>query len=86
MARFEIQLPDDHLALLDNVSHDSGETPEECLSRVAREGLAVAGDALSKKIEERLGPPRPMGGESARIIREIRDNWPPLNRGGANDD
>jgi hypothetical protein len=86
MARFEIQIPDDHLALLENVAHYARETPEECLSRVAKEGLDAAGDALSKEIEERLGPPRPMGGDSAQIIREMRDNWPPLNRGRARDE
>ncbi|HKZ12856.1 MAG TPA: hypothetical protein VJL81_03315 [Solirubrobacterales bacterium] len=77
MAKFEIEIPDDLLVLLDNVSRDAGENREEFLSRVAEEGLITAGDALTKKFLERLGPPRPMGGDSAQIIREMRDQRVP---------
>ncbi len=80
MAKFEIQIPDDYLPLLENVAHYARETPEECLNRVTKEGLDAAGDALSEEIKERL-PSIPMGGEGAQIIREMRDNWPPLDRG-----
>jgi hypothetical protein len=86
MARFEIELPDRRLALLDNVAHDAGESREEFLARIAEEGLVRAGDVLRVKFLQQLGPPMSLGGESAQIIREIRDNWPPLNRGGADDE
>jgi hypothetical protein len=86
MARFEIELPGDLLVLIENLAHEAGETREDLLRRTTEEGLAWAKDAARERIEERLGPPRPMGGESARIIREMRDNWPPLNSGGANDE
>jgi hypothetical protein len=85
MAKFEIQIPDRWLALLDNVCEDAGETREEFLSRIAEEGLVRAGDVLRVKFLQQLGPPMSLGGESAQMIREIRDNWPPLDRGRADD-
>lgn len=81
MAKFEIEIPDRRLALLDNVSEDAGETREELLSRIAEEGLVRAGDALRDKFLEMLGPSVPMGGDGAQIIREMRDQrLPPAYR------
>ena len=81
MAKVEIEIPDDLLVLLDNVAEDAGVSREEFLSRVAREGTVSAGDALREKFEELLGPPLPLGGNSAQIIREMRDQrLPPAYR------
>lgn len=81
MAKFEIQIPDRRLALLDNVSEDAGETREEFLSRIAEEGLVRAGDALRVRFLQQLGPPMSLGGENAQIIREMRDQrLPPAYR------
>lgn len=81
MAKFEIQIPDRRLALMDNLSEDADETREELLSRIAEEGLVRAGDALRAKFLQELGPPMPLGGDSAQIIREMRDQrLPPAYR------
>jgi hypothetical protein len=36
---------------------------------------------MRKELEQMVGPPQPMGGNAAEIIREMRDNWPPTRRG-----
>jgi hypothetical protein len=81
MARFEIQIPDRRLALLDNVCEDAGETREELLSRIAEEALVRAGDVLRVRFLQELGPPMSLGGNNAQIIREMRDQrLPPAYR------
>jgi hypothetical protein len=81
MAKFEIEIPCDLLVLLDNVAEAAGETREEFLTRVAEEGLDRAGAALRERLLETLGPPKPMGGDGAQIIREMRDQrLPPVDR------
>jgi hypothetical protein len=76
MAKFEIQIPDDLLVLLDNVAGDAGETREECLARVAGEGLDRAGDAFEEKYLEMLDRhPLDLGGRTAaELIREDRNH------------
>lgn len=81
MAKFEIEIPDDLLVLIDNLARDAGVTQEELLRRVTEAGLAQARDAYRERFEELLGPPMPLGGDSAQIIREMRDQrLPPAYR------
>jgi hypothetical protein len=81
MAKVEIDIPDDLLVLIDNLARDAGETREEFLRRVAEEGIATAKAAFRAEIDEMLGPPVSMGGDSAQIIREMRDQrLPPAYR------
>jgi hypothetical protein len=87
MARFEIQIPDHRLELLDNVCEGTGETREALLSRVAEEGLVRAGDVLRVKFLQQLGPPMSLGGKNAQIIREMRDQrLPPAYRDDPDED
>ena len=87
MARFEIQIPDRRLTLLDNVCEDAGETREELLSRMAEEALVRAGDALRVRFLQQLGPPMSFGGKNAQIIREMRDQrLPPAHRDDPDED
>jgi hypothetical protein len=41
---------------------------------------------MRKELEQMVGPPQPMGGNAAEIIREMRDNWPPIRRGNVDDE
>ena len=86
MAKVELDFPDDLLRRIDNAAEDAGESREEFLRRTAEEGVARSEAAFRKRIEDQLGPPIPLGGDSAQIIREIRDNWPPLRRGNDKDE
>jgi hypothetical protein len=76
MARFEIEIPDDMLILLGNVAGDAGETAEECLSRIVREGLDRAGDAFEEKYRAMFeSQSLDLGGRTAEeLIREDRDH------------
>ncbi len=81
MAKVEVNLSDDLLRRVDNAAEDAGETREEFLRRVAEEEVSRSEAAFRRRIEEMLGPPVPMGGDSARIIREMRDQrLPPSYR------
>jgi hypothetical protein len=81
VAKIELNLPDDLLRRIDNVAEDAGETREETLGRLVEEGATAYEAAFRKKIEDMLGPPVPMGGNAAEIIREMRDNrLPPSMR------
>lgn len=73
MAKFEIELPDELLVLIDNLAYDAGVTQAEFLRRITEDGLAGAEAAARKRFEELLGPPLPLGGDSAQLIRESRD-------------
>jgi predicted DNA-binding protein len=81
VAKIEINLPDDLLERIDNAAEDAGETREEFLLRVVEEAAIESEAAFRKKIEDMLGPSVPMGGDSAQIIREMRDGRvPPFYR------
>jgi predicted DNA-binding protein len=87
MAKVEINLPDDLLRRVDNAAEDAGETREAFLRRIAEEGVVKSEAAFRRRIEEMLGPPVPMGGDSAQIIREMRDQrLPPAYRNEPDDD
>jgi hypothetical protein len=81
VAKIEINLPDDLLERIDNAAQDAGEAREEFLLRILEEAVIESEAAFRKKIEDMLGPPVPMGGDSAQIIREMRDGRvPPFYR------
>ena len=81
VAKIEINLPDDLLKRIDNAAEDAGETRGEFLLRVVEEAAIESEAAFRKKIEDMLGPSVPMGGDSAQIIREMRDGRvPPFYR------
>jgi predicted DNA-binding protein len=87
MAKVEINLPDDLLRRVDNAAEDAGETREAFLRRIAEEEVVKSEAAFRRRIEEMLGPPVSMGGDSAQIIREMRDQrLPPAYRDEPDDD
>ena len=86
MAKVEINLPDDLLREIDRVADRVGETRDEFLQRIAEREVDRIDWQLRKELEEMVGPPRPMGGNAAQIIREMRDNHPPIRRGNTDDE
>jgi hypothetical protein len=87
MAKVEIDFPDDLLLRVDDAAEDAGETREEFLRRIAGEEVAKSEAAFRQRIEEMLGPPVPMGGDGAQIIREMRDQrLPPAYRDEPDDE
>lgn len=86
MAKFEIELPDDLSVVIDNLARDAGETREQFLRRITEEGLASAKATYREKFEGLLGPPVPLGGNAAELIREMRDNHPRIRRGNVDDE
>jgi membrane carboxypeptidase/penicillin-binding protein PbpC len=86
MAKVEINLPDDLLDQVDRVAERVGETRDEFLARIAGQEVDRIDWQMRKELEQMVGPPQPMGGNAAEIIREMRDNWPPIRRGNVDDD
>jgi membrane carboxypeptidase/penicillin-binding protein PbpC len=86
MAKVEINLPDDLLDQVDRVAERVGETRDEFLARIAGQEVVRIDWQMRKELEQMVGPPRPMGGNAAEIIREMRDNWPPTRRGNVDDE
>ena len=84
MAKVEINLPDDLLRRIDLAAERAGLARDELIRRTAEAEVINSEAASRKEIEDLLGPPIPMGGNAAEIIREMRDNRPPIRRG--NDD
>jgi hypothetical protein len=84
MAKVEINLPDDLIRRIDVAAERVGETRDQFLERIAGQEVERIHWQLRRELEQMVGPPRPMGGNAAEIIRETRDNWPPTRRG--NDD
>jgi hypothetical protein len=81
MAKVEINLPEDLLLRIDKAAEDAGETRGEFVRRIAEEEATRSEAAFRKKMEDMLGPPVPMGGNSPQIIREMRDQrLPPAYR------
>jgi hypothetical protein len=74
MTRIEVTVPDDLLRRFDHAAERAGLTREEFLRRIADEKAIESETAFRKEMEDLLGPPMPMGGEAAKIIREMRDN------------
>ncbi len=86
VAKVEINLPDDLLDQIDRVAERVGETRDEFLARIAGQEVDRIDWQMRKELEQMIGPARPMGGNAAEIIREMRDNWPPVRRGNVDDE
>ncbi len=74
VAKVMISIPDALLERIDAHAGFRGETRSGLLQRVAERAVVEESDARRGEIEELLGPPVPMGGDSARLIREDRDS------------
>jgi hypothetical protein len=74
VAKVMISIPDDLLGRIDAHARSSHETRSGFLQRVAEREVAAGDGARRKELEELLGPPVPMGGEAARLIREDRES------------
>jgi hypothetical protein len=74
VAKVMISIPDALLERIDAHADFRGETRSGLLQRVAERAVVEESDARRRDIEELLGPPVPMGGDSARLIREDRDS------------
>jgi predicted transcriptional regulator len=86
VAKIEITLPDDLLDQVDRVAERVGETRDEFVARIAGQEVERIDWQMRKELEQMVGPSRPMGGNAAEIIREMRDNWPPTRRGNVDDE
>jgi hypothetical protein len=86
VAKIEITFPDDLLDQVDRVAERVGETRDEFLARIAEQEVDRIDWQMRKELEQMVGPPSPMGGDAAEIIREMRDNWPPIRRGNADEE
>ena len=81
VAKIEITLPDDLLERIDRAAEEEGMSRDELLLGFIEEGATRNEAAFREKVEDMLGPPIPMGGDSAKIIREMRDGRvPPFYR------
>jgi hypothetical protein len=81
VAKVEINLSDDLLERIDRAAEEEGVPSDELLLRFIEEGAMRNEAAFRAKVEDMLGPPIPMGGDSAKIIREMRDGRvPPFYR------
>jgi hypothetical protein len=86
VANVEITLPDDLLDQIDVAAERAGLARDELIRRAMEEDVTRRGDAFRAEMEELLGPPVPMGGNAVEIIREMRDNWPPIRRGNLDEE
>jgi hypothetical protein len=80
VAKIELNLPDDLLGQVDRVAERVGETRDEFLARIAGQEVDRIDWQMRKELEQMVGPPQPMGGNAAEIIREMRDSHPPIRR------
>jgi HicB_like antitoxin of bacterial toxin-antitoxin system len=74
VAKVMISIPDKLLERIDAHARASRETRSGFLRRVAERELLEGEGLQRRQLEELLGPPVPMGGEAARLIREDRDS------------
>jgi predicted transcriptional regulator len=86
VAKIEINLPDELLDRIDVAAERVGETRDQFLERIAGQEVERIHWQLRRELEQMVGPPKPMGGNAAGIIREMRDNWPPDRRGDVDDE
>jgi hypothetical protein len=69
-----VSIPDDLLERLDSCATANGETRSGFLRRLVERELDSDQAQRRKELEDLLGPPVPMGGEWARLIREDRES------------
>jgi hypothetical protein len=74
VAKVMISIPDDLLERLDAQARANRETRSGFLRRLAERELELDEVRRRKEIEDLLGPPLHMGGDSARLIREDRES------------
>jgi HicB_like antitoxin of bacterial toxin-antitoxin system len=74
VAKVMISMPDDLLDRLDAQARSNRETRSGFLRRLAERELEFDEARRRKEIEDLLGPPLRMGGDSARLIREDRES------------
>jgi len=73
MAKVMISLPDDLLERLDAFAKRTGTTRSGLLRELAEQKLANDSAERSKRIHELLANPGHHGGDTARLVREMRD-------------
>ena len=74
VAKVMISMPDDLLERLDAQARANRETRSGLLRRLAERELEAEHARKRKELEDLLGPPLPMGGEAAKLIREDRES------------
>lgn len=74
VAKVMISMPDDLLERLDAQARANRETRSGFLRRLAERELDAGLARKREEIEDLLGPPLHMGGDSARLIREDRES------------
>jgi hypothetical protein len=74
VAKVMISIPDLLLKRIDEYARSRRETRSGFLQRIAERELSAGEARRREEIEVLLGPPAPMGGEAARLIREDRDS------------
>jgi hypothetical protein len=74
VAKVMISMPDDLLDRLDAQARANRETRSGLLRRLAERELLSGEAKRRKEIEDLLGPPVPMGGDAAKLIREDRES------------
>jgi hypothetical protein len=74
VAKVMISMPDPLLERIDAHAGASGETRSGFLQRIAEQELGNDRGRRRKEFEELLGPPVPLGGDAAQLIREDRES------------
>lgn len=74
VAKVMISIPDEILERIDAHVRDSRETRSGFLRRLAEREIDAGNANRRRELEELLGPPVPMGGNAARLIREDRES------------
>jgi hypothetical protein len=74
VAKVMISIPDSLLERVDAHATASGETRSGFLQRIAEAELAGAATARRRELEDMLGAPVALGGDSIQAIREARDS------------
>jgi len=69
-----ISIPDDLLERLDACADANRESRSGLLRRLAERELTEGDDNRRRELEQLLGPPVPLGGDAAKLIREDRDS------------
>jgi metal-responsive CopG/Arc/MetJ family transcriptional regulator len=74
MAKVMISLPDELLERIDAYARSHGTTRSGLLRELAERELAADLEERGRRIRELLANARPHGGDSVRVIREMRNS------------